>query len=908
MSIALRPVCSKLHWTFLELTSLPRFRAQRQTRSKSISSAIKGGLVREGRNRDRRQGDEAREVQPFKRGSTSYGSEDRRFRTRETPSYGRDDTFAPRSKSLQSREYEQTYRGRKDAVNGLGGRNVSSFGRRDRPYQGRDKSERSIDSKDTGRPSRHDVEPFRGNRTRLNHTTRDSTSFKRHQSSGERQSQFLGSARGQSHDSRRGSYKNDLGFPSRSGQDVEQSKKQTIPADLAMSKGHAGESDQLEFSGKAWEVPANVGHIRTLLNSSGPMTAAQYRVGAEVLEGVIRKRLQNGQKQGSVQDVEAMLSDFDRKWAHTKPEASEIMDEPLAKRKLELEHDMQRLLAQLPDDDRDRERWSRWILTAQLKRHDVPLRVLGHTIKSNASVEPAHTKNKLVAAMQQLLDELPETDKDQRNYASHLKHHNRLQKLTERSDKAATMHVGGKEKGTTPGSKDEFAGRRGLKVHGTASQQDTETQAVLSKSEIGTAAIEDAATQKQERTRDKQTEILQHQHPTPESLTSRQNTIVKSSIDRDTYSSDDTLLTVPYSAAASTFLYGNNVVLAALRAKRRRLYRLYTAERDNRGLRRAVDRSGANTASINNIISLANQAGLAIEFDTPVRVLDKMSESRPHNGVVLEASYIPSPPVLSIGSPDAASSNIPVVLSHQSAEEADVNGTPSTIPCVTPKKNGRQPIVVLLDGITDPGNLGNILRSAHFYGVDAVAIATNTCASLNLATLAKASSGACEAVSILSLPKPANFVAEAGKAGWKIYAAVAPSSGLIGDRAPPTIRRVTTSTLGNPLERKPVLLMLGAEGEGLRANLTNKAGYWLSIEQSKSQQSGPKEAVDVGVESLNVGVAAGVLMERFLKPAAAATKETFIPVNPSPSTIAKKDEKNEDAAANEFGIVGGLGF
>nr|POF01117.1 rrna methyltransferase 1, mitochondrial [Quercus suber] len=336
------------------------------------------------------------------------------------------------------------------------------------------------------------------------------------------------------------------------------------------------------------------------------------------------------------------------------------------------------------------------------------------------------------------------------------------------------------------------------------------------------------------------------------------------------------------------------------------MYRLYTTERNNRNLRRATDRYGVSDGGIGRIISLAKNADLAIEFDTSVRVLDKMSESRPHNGVVLEASYIPSPPVLSMGPPDAKT--IPLVLNHQSVEEADVNGSPSAIPRVSSQTEGKQPMVVLLDGIIDPGNLGNILRSAHFYGVDAVAIATNTCASLNLATLAKASSGACEAVSILSLPKPANFVADAGRAGWKVYAAVAPPSGLIGDRTPPSIRRLTTSNLGNPLERKPVLLMLGAEGEGLRANLANKADYWLSIEQRKPGLVDTRNLLDVGVESLNVSVAAGVLMERFLKPAAAAVQAPSATVSAPPSTDDKKDEQPQNVAPNEFGIIGGLGF
>ena len=63
-----------------------------------------------------------------------------------------------------------------------------------------------------------------------------------------------------------------------------------------------------------------------------------------------------------------------------------------------------------------------------------------------------------------------------------------------------------------------------------------------------------------------------------------------------------------------------------------------------------------------------------------------------------------------------------------------------------------------------------------------------------------------------------------------------------------------------PLTKGPCILMLGAEGEGLRANLTAKADILLSIAGGRKD-----DGVDVGVDSLNVGVAAGVLMEAFLR-------------------------------------------
>ncbi|KAK5723520.1 hypothetical protein LTR15_005218 [Elasticomyces elasticus] len=310
-------------------------------------------------------------------------------------------------------------------------------------------------------------------------------------------------------------------------------------------------------------------------------------------------------------------------------------------------------------------------------------------------------------------------------------------------------------------------------------------------------------------------------------------------------------VSVPYTTAASEFLYGTNVVLAALRAKRRKLYRLHIHPR-------LFNREGASR----DIEALADRAGLKIERNADLRLLDKMSDSRPHNGVVLETSRLPAPPVLAMGAPDTKTGEVSLVLDKQNTEDAAINGTLSAL---STAQTWRRPFVLMLDGIVDPGNVGNILRTAHFYGVDAVAIATATCCSLTSAVLAKASSGACEAVPLLALPKPSSFVVDSAKAGWRIYAAVAPSAD--NAQSVPTVKEVvttaTTSTIAtiSPLRKDPIILMLGAEGEGLRANLVRQADCLVSIEQARSAT----KATDVGVDSLNVSVAAGVLMEAFLQ-------------------------------------------
>ncbi|KAF2485331.1 hypothetical protein BDY17DRAFT_293383 [Neohortaea acidophila] len=326
---------------------------------------------------------------------------------------------------------------------------------------------------------------------------------------------------------------------------------------------------------------------------------------------------------------------------------------------------------------------------------------------------------------------------------------------------------------------------------------------------------------------------------------------------------DDNPISVPYSNAASTFLYGFNVIFAALQGRRRKLYKLYLQPRVT--TREAQGRS---------IERLARETGISIDKNVNPRLLDRMSEERAHNGVVLEASIPPAPPVLALGTPNRRSGDVPLVLNWQSAEDAAVNGAPQSLP--TKADSWRHPFIVMLDGITDPGNVGSILRTCYFYGVDAVAFATNTCAKISSPALAKAASGACDAAQLLALPKPSGFVYESAKAGWKVYAAVAPaSSSTSEDGDHPQHSRtphMSTSLLASssPLLHHPCILILGAEGEGLRENLKRRADAFVSIEGGLSAGDG----LDVGIDSLNVSAAASVLLESFLrKPKGAPPKQ-----------------------------------
>ena len=314
-------------------------------------------------------------------------------------------------------------------------------------------------------------------------------------------------------------------------------------------------------------------------------------------------------------------------------------------------------------------------------------------------------------------------------------------------------------------------------------------------------------------------------------------------------------LSMPYTTPASEFLYGTSVVLAALSLHVRKLYKLYIYVGTHR-------EAAATDAKVYKLALAHGVPTLRMGHDF-LRLMDKMSAGRPHNGYILEASPLPKLPVTSLLDVIHPNAPLTLALDHQSREDAAVNGTDPCISYSSPFP--RYPLLLFLDGILDPGNLGAILRSAHFLGVDAVALSARHSAPLTPIAL-KASAGAAESLPLISIRTPAAFVDASRAAGWQFFAAVAPNDNAIasGDLAGAenekqvSIPHYDLPALAAlcPTRSRPCVLMLGGEGEGLRWALRRKADASVSI--GASWRAG-------GLDSLNVSVAAGLLCEAFLR-------------------------------------------
>lgn len=144
---------------------------------------------------------------------------------------------------------------------------------------------------------------------------------------------------------------------------------------------------------------------------------------------------------------------------------------------------------------------------------------------------------------------------------------------------------------------------------------------------------------------------------------------------------------------------------------------------------------------------------------------------------------------------------------------------------------GSQPLIVALDQVQDPQNLGSICRTAECAGASAVVIPERRAVEVT-AAVCKASAGAVEHLPVARVRNLADFLREAKAAGAWCYGAAA--------GAPTPYDGVDLSG--------PVVLVLGAEGKGLRPRVAAACDDLLSLPMRGR------------TESLNVSAAAAVLL------------------------------------------------
>jgi len=202
------------------------------------------------------------------------------------------------------------------------------------------------------------------------------------------------------------------------------------------------------------------------------------------------------------------------------------------------------------------------------------------------------------------------------------------------------------------------------------------------------------------------------------------------------------------------WLYGVHAVHAALRNPKRRILRVIATEK-----------------SVDTIAESARQRGLQIE-KADARELDRMFPiGAVHQGLALRVAPLPEPVLADI------------VEQTKAAEEAGETLRP----------------VVILDQVTDPQNVGAVLRSAAVFGARAVIVTRRNSPPVTGA-LAKAASGAVEQMPLVQVPNVAQAIAVLQAEGWFAV-------GLEGTGDKSLAQMDLTGKIA---------IVMGAEGSGLR--------------------------------------------------------------------------------------------
>ncbi|HOQ00059.1 MAG TPA: 23S rRNA (guanosine(2251)-2'-O)-methyltransferase RlmB [Acetivibrio clariflavus] len=240
---------------------------------------------------------------------------------------------------------------------------------------------------------------------------------------------------------------------------------------------------------------------------------------------------------------------------------------------------------------------------------------------------------------------------------------------------------------------------------------------------------------------------------------------------------------------STDMLEGRNSVLEAIRA--------------DRTINKILISKGDKEGSIKQIITLAREKGIVVQ-ETDRISLDKISATHAHQGVIA------------------------FVAAKEYVEVEDI--------LEIAKSKGEDPFVILLDGITDPQNLGSILRTADAVGAHGVVIPKRRAIGLT-AAVSKASAGAIEYVPVArvtNLSQTIEYLKEQNL--WIV------GTDLSGEK----------SFFEADL-KGPVALVIGSEGEGMSRLVSEKCDFIVNIPMKGK------------ISSLNAAVAGAIVMYEVLK-------------------------------------------
>lgn len=151
----------------------------------------------------------------------------------------------------------------------------------------------------------------------------------------------------------------------------------------------------------------------------------------------------------------------------------------------------------------------------------------------------------------------------------------------------------------------------------------------------------------------------------------------------------------------------------------------------------------------------------------------------------------------------------------------------------------KYPLWVALDQIQDPQNLGAIIRSCVYYGVNGIVVTDVKTAPLN-STVSKVSAGALEVANVYHPGNLSRFLKESGNQGWRV----------IGTDLSDKAINVTKNPNFIALDR-PTILVLGSEGNGIRKGVLESCQETIKLSAYGNGDS---------IGSMNVSATTAILL------------------------------------------------
>ncbi|MGC2769976.1 MAG: 23S rRNA (guanosine(2251)-2'-O)-methyltransferase RlmB [Candidatus Acidiferrum sp.] len=219
---------------------------------------------------------------------------------------------------------------------------------------------------------------------------------------------------------------------------------------------------------------------------------------------------------------------------------------------------------------------------------------------------------------------------------------------------------------------------------------------------------------------------------------------------------------------------------------------------------RIVIAKGRQDTRIEEIVQLARGRGIAVRFEDRGQ-LDRLANTRDHQGVVA------------------------IAAAREAATLEDILDRAN-------QSKGQQGLIVLLDGVEDPHNLGAIIRTALAAGAHGVVIPERRAAGLT-DTVARASAGALAHLPVAKVTNLARAMEDLKEAGYWLVG--------LDEAGQKRYTEVDYTT--------PTGIIMGGEGNGLHELTRKRCDFVVSL-----PTTGP-------VKSLNVSVATGVVLFEALR-------------------------------------------